>query len=161
MAKKRGRKCKYVTHIKPNLEQIKNWVEMGATERQIANQLGIAYSTFNDYKNKFSELSEVLKGKDMTRLIEELRGALVKKALGFEYKEKKEYIKEDPLTGSKTKYMEITTKQSLPDTTAIFGALNLYDENYVKDKASHELKKEELELRKELAKANNFDLDIE
>lgn len=161
MANKRGRKCKYATHIKPNLDKIKKWVEMGATERQIAKELGIAYSTFNDYKNKFSELSELLKGKDMTQLVEELRSALVKKALGFEYKEKKEYIKEDPDTGLKVKYMEITTKQSLPDTTAIFGALNIYDENYVKDKANHELKKEELELRKEMAKANNFDLDIE
>ena len=158
---KRGRKCKYETNVKPYLKNIKKWIEQGATEKQIAEQLGVAYSSFNEYKLKFSELSEVLKTKNMAVLVDELRSALVKKALGFEYKEKKEYIKEDPNTGDKTKYIEITTRQSLPDTTAIFGALNIYDETYVKDKASHELKKQELELRKELAKANSFDLDIE
>lgn len=158
---KRGRKCKYETNVKPYLQNIKKWIEQGATEKQIAEQLGIAYSSFNEYKLKFSELSEVLKTKNMAVLVDELRSALVKKALGFEYKEKKEYMREDPNTGDKVKYIEITTRQSLPDTTAIFGALNIYDETYIKDKANHELKKQELELRKELAKANSFDLDIE
>ena len=156
-----GRPSKYQTHVKPYLEQIKKWAEQGATEKQIAKQLGIAYSSFCEYKIKYSELSEILKEKDMKPLIEELRGALVRRAIGFEYKEKKEYIREDPETGKRVKYIEVTTKQSLPDTTAIFGALNIYDENYVRDRANHELRKEDLELRKKLAAANNFDLDIE
>lgn len=157
----RGRPSKYETHIKPYLEQIKKWGEQGATEKQIAKQLGIAYSTFCDYKNKYSELSDTIKGKDMRQLVEELRGALVKKALGFEYKEKKEYIKEDPETGKPTKYLEVVTKAALPDTTAIFGALNIYDSEYVKDRANYELRKKDFELRKALAKANNFDIEIE
>lgn len=157
----RGRPSKYETHIRPYLEQIKKWGEQGATEKQMAKQLGIAYSTFCDYKNKYSELSETIKGKDMRQLVEELRGALVKKALGFEYKEKKEYVKTDPETNIATKYIEVTTKTALPDTTAIFGALNIYDSEYVKDKASYELHKKDFELRKALAKANNFDIEIE
>lgn len=156
-----GRPSKYQTHVQPHLEQIKKWAEQGATEKQIAKQLGVAYSSFCLYKNEYSELSKILKEKDMKPLVEELRSALVKRALGFEYKEKKEYIKTDPETGAPTKYVEITTRQSLPDTTAIFGALNIYDETYVRDRANHELKKEDLELRKKLAAANNFDLDIE
>lgn len=156
-----GRPSKYDSHIKPHLAQIKKWAEQGATEKQIAKQLGVAYSSFCLYKTKYSELSEILKQKDMKPLVEELRGALVKRALGFEYKEKKEYIKEDPETGLKSKYLEITTKQSLPDTTAIFGALNIYDPEYVRDKKNHELREKDYELRKAVAKANNFDLDIE
>ena len=156
-----GRPSKYQTHVQPHLAQIKKWAEQGATEKQIAKQLGIAYSSFCEYKIKYSELSEILKEKDMKPLIEELRSALVRRAIGFEYKEKKEYIREDPETGKRVKYIEVTTKQSLPDTTAIFGALNIYDENYVRDRANHELRKEDLELRKKLAAANNFDLDIE
>lgn len=156
-----GRPSKYETHVKPNLEQIKKWAEQGATEKQIAEQLGVAYSSFNEYKKQFPELSEILKEKDMNPLVEELRSALVKRALGFEYKEKKEYIKEDPMTGARTKYVEITTRQSLPDSTAIFGALNIYDPTYIRDRANHELRREDLELRKKLAAANNFDLDIE
>ena len=155
-----GRPCKYDSHIKPHLAQIKKWAEQGATEKQIAKQLGVAYSSFCLYKTKYSELSEILKQKDMKPLVEELRGALVKRALGFEYKEKKEYIKEDPETGLKSKYLEITTKQSLPDTTAIFGALNIYDPEYVRDKKNHELREKDYELRKAVAKAKNFDLDI-
>lgn len=156
-----GRPSKYETHVKPHLEQIKKWAEQGATEKQIAKELGIAYSTFCDYKNKYSELSVILKEKDMKPLVEELRSALVRRAIGFEYKEKKEYVRIDPLTGKKSKYLEITTRQSLPDTTAIFGALNIYDKSYVRDRANHELRKQDIELRKALAKANNFDLDID
>ena len=155
-----GRPSKYETHIKPHLDQIKKWAEQGATEKQIAQQLGVAYSSFCLYKNKFPELSETLKEKDMSHLVEELRSALVKKAIGFEYKEKKEYIKEDPDTGQKAKYLEITTKQSLPDTTAIFGALNIYDPEYVRDKKNYELREKDYKLRKSIAEANNFELDI-
>lgn len=155
-----GRPSKYETHVKPHLEQIKKWAEQGATEKQIAKELGVAYSSFCLYKNEYSELSVILKEKDNKPLVEELRGALVKKALGFEYKEKKEYIREDPETGKRVKYIEVTTRQALPDTTALFGALNIYDENYVRDRANHELRKQDLELRKALAAANNFDLDL-
>lgn len=160
-----GRPSKYETHIKPYLEQIKKWAEQGATERQIAKQLGVAHSSFCLYKNKYSELSDLLKEKDLKPLVEELRGALVKRALGFEYKEKKEYIKEEldekgEKTGKKNKYIEITTKHCLPDTTAIFGALNIYDSDYVRDRKNHELKEKDYKLREAIAKANNFELDI-
>lgn len=155
-----GRPSKYETHIKPYFDQIKKWLEQGATERQIAEQLGVAYSTYNDYKTKYSEFAELTKGNSRVQLVEELRGALVKRALGYEYKEKKEYVKTDPETGLPTKYVEITTKQALPDTTAIFGALNIYDPEYVRDKKNHELREKDYELRKAIAQANNFDLDI-
>lgn len=159
MAKNRGgRPEKYETHVKPYLELIKNQVADGATEEQIAKNLRVAYSTFSVYKLKYPELKEALKNKGP--LVEKLRGALVKKALGFTYKEKKEYVREDPATGEKVKYIEIQTRESLPDTTAIFGALNLYDPDYVKDKKSHELKEKDYELRKQIAEANNFDLDL-
>lgn len=156
-----GRPCKYQTNVRPYFDQIRKWAQQGASERQMAKQLKIAYSTWNDYKVRFPEFSELLKETDRAELVENLRSALVRKALGFEYKEKKEYVREDPDTGETVKYAEITTRMSLPSETAIFGALNLYDKEYVRDRANHELKKEDLELRKALAKANNFDLDID
>lgn len=159
-----GRPSKYETHIKPHLEQIKKWAEQGATERQIAKQLGVAYSSFCLYKTKYPELSELLKSKDMKPLVEELRSALVKKALGFEYKESKSYWripkgsvkKED----AECIYKEEYKKYIPPDTTAIFGALNIYDPEYVRDRKNHELREKDYELRKAIAEANNFDLDI-
>ena len=38
---KRGRKNKYETDVKAHFSQISKWLESGATERQIAQNLGI------------------------------------------------------------------------------------------------------------------------
>lgn len=158
-----GRPSKYETHVKPYFKEIKEWLEQGATEKQVAEQLGINYTgTWIVYKNKYSEFAELIKGKDMKPLVEELRSALVKKALGFEYEEKEQYIKQevDPVTKQPTgkKYLQtkILTRYQAPDTTAIFGALNIYDNNYVKDRANYELRQQEFELRKQMAEKDNW-----
>lgn len=144
-----GRKGKYESHVKPFFELIDRLLNEGATEEQVALRLGVSYAAFNNYKRDHSELRELCE-KPRVGLIEDLRGALVKRALGFSYEEKKQYITEDE-QGNKKKHTEITTKQALPDTTAIFGALNIYDPEYVKDKKQHELKQQELELRRQMA----------
>lgn len=144
-----GRKGKYESHVKPFFELIDKLLNEGATEEQVAKRLGVSYAAFNNYKRDHSELRELCE-KPRAGLIEDLRGALVKRALGFTYEEKKQYITEDE-QGNKKKHTEITTKQALPDTTAIFGALNIYDPDYVKDKKQHELKRQELELRRQMA----------
>lgn len=154
-----GRPSKYDTHIKPYFLEIKQMLEKGLTEKEIAKALHIAYSSWNKYKAEKKEFSELIKSKDMTPLIEELENALVKRAKGFNYEEKKQYITEDE-NGNKKKHTEITIKYQPPDTTAIFGALNRFDPNYKKDAAYYELKKQELELRKAIAKDNAFELDI-
>ncbi len=152
--KKAGRKGKYETHIKPFFDKIDKMLNDGASEKQCAEALGVSYPAWNKYKQDYTELRELC-GKPRTKLIEDLRSALVKRALGFTYEEKKQYITEDE-DGHKKKHTEITTKQALPDTTAIFGALNIYDPEYVKDKKAHELKEQELELRREMAEFKNF-----
>ena len=151
-----GRKSKYESHIKPNFSKIEKWLNDGASEKQCAENLGISYATWNNYKNQYADFYELCT-KPRTALVENLRSALVKQALGFEYEEKKQYISQevDPDTkrpiGKPVMRTEIYTKQALPDTTAIFGALNIYDEEYVKDKKQYELKQQELELRKMIA----------
>lgn len=151
-----ARPSKYETKVKPFFSEIKAMLERGLTEREVAKSLGIAYSTYNDYKVKIPEFAELIKGVDTKPLIKDLENALVKRALGFEYEEKKQYITEDA-DGNKKKHTEITRKYQPPDTTAIFGALNRFDPNYKKDAAYYELKKQELELRKAIAKENAFD----
>lgn len=152
--KKAGRKGKYETHVLPFFDKIDKMLNEGASEKQCAESLGISYPAWNNYKKDYPAFG-VLCSKPRTKLIENLRSALVKRALGFTYEEKKQYITEDE-TGSKKKHTEITTKQALPDTTAIFGALNIYDPEYVKDKKAHELKEQELELRKMQAEMKDF-----
>lgn len=149
-----GRKGKYESYVKPHFEKIEKWLNNGASEKQVAEALGISYATFNNYKRDYKELRELCE-KPRVGVILDLRSALVKRALGYSYEEKKQYITEDE-NGNKKKHTEITTKEALPDTTAIFGALNLYDPDYVKDRKQHELKMQELELRKMRAEMDDW-----
>lgn len=150
----RGRKGKYETYVKPRLDQIEKWLNGGAAEHQVAEALGISYASFNNYKREHPELREICE-KPRVGVVLDLRSALVKRALGYEYEEKKQYIVKDE-NGNKKISTEIFTKQALPDTTAIFGALNLYDPEYVKDKKAHELKEQELELRRQMAESKDW-----
>lgn len=150
------RPSKYETKVKPYFDEIRKMLERGLTEKEVAKSLGIAYSTYNEYKLKYSEFAEAIKSVDLKPLIKDLENALIKRAKGYDYEEKKQYITEDA-DGNKKKHTEITTKHQPPDTTAIFGALNRFDPNYVKDQAYYDLKKQELELRKAIAKENAFD----
>ena len=56
-----NKKGKYYTHVEPKLFLIECWARDGLTDEQIAKKVGVAYSTFRDYKNKYSALSAALK----------------------------------------------------------------------------------------------------
>jgi hypothetical protein len=64
-------------------------------------------------------------------------------------------------TGHKTQYTEITTKEIDGDIAAINLLLKNLDENWSNDPQNLALRKQELELRKAIAAANNFDLNME
>ena len=40
---------KYETHVLPNLDKIIKWAKAGATAKEIAGKLHVAYSTFKKY----------------------------------------------------------------------------------------------------------------
>lgn len=162
---KRGRKNKYDTHIVPFFPQISEWLKNGATERQIAEKLGVAYSTFNDYKVKNPELMELLE-KGRRNLVAELRGTLVKRAMGFDYTEKKtvkEHVElpdhiraflldngftQEQLDTTRLVKTETSQKHALPDVAALNLALKNYDkDNWANDPQNLEIRKKELELK--------------
>lgn len=155
-----SRPSKYETHIKPYFDKIKEALEKGVYETEIAKTLGVSNSSWFKYKTKYSEFADIFKNADRSQLLNDLENALIKKAKGFEYQEKKQCIKKDD-NGEVVTYTEISTRYQPPSETAIFGALNRFDPNYKKDKAYYELKKQELKLKKEVAKAKSFDLDID
>lgn len=160
MAKKRGRKSIYETDIEPHLEEIKEAVKNGATLDEIANALGIAKSTLCKYKAEKKELADAFK-RGRANIIIEIRAALLKKALGYEYQEKKQYIKKDD-DGEAVTYTEITTKHQAPSETAGAMLLRNYDDAWQdRDSVSTRMRKQELELRKAIAEANNFDLSFD
>lgn len=50
---KGGRKSKYQSHVEPKLIEDEGWARDGLIDEQIAKNLGVAYSTFKTYINKF------------------------------------------------------------------------------------------------------------
>lgn len=141
-----GRKNAYDTMISPRRDEILKWVKYGATEKQIANNLGISTTTFYKYKAENPEFSELLK-KGRLELVLQLRGALVKKALGgFEYSETRKTTKNEG--GEETTVTETITKVALPDVAALNLCLKNYDpENWANDPQLLKIKKEELKLK--------------
>lgn len=157
-----ARPNKYETHVKPHLDDIKAAYARGVEEKEIAASLGVSVSAWCDYKNKYSELAEVLKRNeaDTAEILKKLDGALMKCACGYEYEEVTVYTTTDDEGRTKT-HKEKRKKHQPPNPTAIFGAYNRFDPNYVKDKAYFDLKQKEFALRKAIADANNFDLNME
>ena len=175
MAKKSnvGRKGIYESHVKPYFEDIKEWCTR-MTEAQMAKKLGISYSTWNQYKVDHPELRKILK--DGRRdLVSDLRGALIKKAMGFEYEEVKtttESVKwpdeiyamlldagftEEQIEQSRLVKVEIAKKKAHPDVAAINLALKNYDKaNWANDPQMLDIKKEELQLKKKQVENNEW-----
>ena len=148
--KKAGRKGKYETHIKPFFDKIDKMLNDGASEKQVAEALGVSYPAWNKYKQEYTEFRELC-NKQRTKLIDDLRSALIKKALGMKVERKKIYSKKDE-DGNEVKYTEITIDELPPDVAAINLALKNYDrDNWANDPQSLAIKREELALKKELA----------
>lgn len=117
-----ARKNKYQTHVEPRLIEIEGWARDGLIDKQIAHNLGVAYSTFREYVKNYSALSVVLKrGKEVVDL--EVENALLKRALGFRYDEVTRELTEqiDKDTGESKMVLAETkrvTKEVHPETAA-------------------------------------------
>ena len=59
------------------------------SEEQIAQTLGVGYSTFKRYKRDYKPLQDAVK-RGRKVLVMELKNALIQKAKGFDYTETKE-----------------------------------------------------------------------
>jgi hypothetical protein len=154
-----GRKSKYDECVKPHLKQIAKWKRVGATDEQICEQLSISKTSFYEYQKQYAEFADAIK-KGKTELVMDLRGELARIAFKHTLETKKQYIKQDEETGNKTQYTEITTKEVDGDIAAINLLLKNLDDNWSNDPQNLALRKQELELRKAIAEANNFDLSI-
>ena len=146
-----GRKGKYETHVKPRLKEIENWKKVGATDEQIANQLGIGVSTFYDYRKQHKEFSDTLIYAT-TNFILEIRGELAEMCKKRKLQTVKKYIKKDLETGKKTEYTEVTERELDPNLGALELMLkNIDRENFKHDWDNYEFKKLEMELKQKLA----------
>lgn len=111
------RKTKYETHVKPKLKLIEAWARDGDIDETIAKKLGVAYSTFRAYKDKYEALSAALKrGKEVVDV--EVENALLKRALGYEYTEEKVEVETTKTGAVKSRKVVQIVKQVAPDVGA-------------------------------------------
>lgn len=95
---------------------IEGWARQGLTDEQISKNMNISYSTFREWKKKYSALSAALK-KGKTPVDFEVENALLKRAMGFEYEETETIIEE--VDGKQRKRIKKIKKVALPETSAI------------------------------------------
>jgi transcriptional regulator with XRE-family HTH domain len=143
-----GRPSKYEKLVKPRLFEISEWRRIGWTEEEIAKELGLSRRTLTQYKHLYPEFLRALKN-ETEELVKELRGALVRRAKGYQYVETKkiyERNEDGQLVHIRT---EETTKSQPADVAALNLALKNFDrENWSNDPQLLALKREELELKK-------------
>lgn len=124
-------KSKYETHVLPYLEKISGWAREGATAKEIAGKLKIAYSTFRKYLDdgekgdeRYSALSAAfVQACEIPD--DQVEAALYKRACGIEYEEVKIEETIDRRSGEKVRLETRTTKFIPPDpTSAMFWLTN-------------------------------------
>lgn len=142
--KKTGRPSKYESNVKPRFAEIKEWLKAGATDKEIAENLGVNPKVFCKYKNEYSDLNELCKN-GRQQAVQEIKAALFKRATGFSYTEKKQIFEGDSMVNE-----IVYTKAALPDPTSAMMLLRHWDKEneWTAEPALLKLKKEELELKK-------------
>lgn len=115
---------------------LEGWARDGLTDEQIAKNIGIATSTFYEWKKKEIEFSEALKkGKEVIDF--EVENALLKKALGYTITLNKQKVTKDGDVVDITEEVHVP-----PDTTAqIFWLKNRKPNNW-KDRVETDEDKE-------------------
>lgn len=143
-----GRPGKYESHVKARFEEIAEWLEAGATEKEICDNLGINAKVFCKYKNEHKELNDLVKNA-RRRPVQQIKAALFKRATGFHYTE--------TTTVNSEKGTQTTTynKYLPPDPASAMILLKHWDKEteWTQDPATLKLKKEEFEFKKEHAES--------
>lgn len=106
-------KGKYERWLEPDgLTLLEGWARDGLTDEQIAKNIGVSRSTLNEWKSKYSDISDALKkGKEVVDI--QVENALLKRALGYDFQETR--VEKSDKDGTKI----IQTLKHIPaDTTA-------------------------------------------
>lgn len=116
------RKDSYEARVKPKLKLVVGWCRRGLSNEQIAENLGISEQSFYNYQKKYDEFAEAIdKGREEVEI--HIENALVKRALGYFYKEvtRERRAVTNPETGEEEYKLVVTksvTKHVVPDVTA-------------------------------------------
>lgn len=148
---------KYEDYVKPRLLEVGAWSRDGLTERQIAKNLGVSYAAFRNYKKQYlALLSTLAETREIINI--KVENSLLKKALGYKVTE----VFQENVFNPKTKKLELqVSKKITKEVPADLGAIRLWLVNKNRNKWSDnpqmlDLKKEELEIRKNESDSKNW-----
>ena len=123
------RKDSYEIRVKPKLELVKGWCRRGLTQEQIAENLGISDQSLTNYIKRYEEFADAM-SEGAEELEIHIENALVKRALGYSYKEvtreRKQVVNEE--TGE-TEYRLVVTKSVTKHVVPDVGAQQYYLEH--------------------------------
>lgn len=147
--------AKYEIFVEPRLSEVSVWIKCGMTEREIANNLGISYASFKNYKKEHLALFSLCKNtKPITdaKVVE----AILKNATGFTYTEqqavkvKTEYYDDKDRKCYKEEVAVIDIEKFKPPETqaGTFWSINRRPDLWATNPHAVAAKKEELELRR-------------
>lgn len=152
-------KKKALDEILARLDDIEKWAKQGESNEAIASKFGISRVTFYKYTEEDINILNALK-KGRSKFVKQIKSALAKKAKGFKYTEsvtEELYDSEGKMVYEKTKTHH---KYSPPDTAAANLLLKNYDkEEWANDPQLLELKKQELEVKKQQGAENAEELN--
>lgn len=138
---RKKRASNYEKLVQPKLKEIAV-MNQTMSERQIAYELGVSLTSFNEYKVLHEELRDALqRGRD--ELVRKVKESMVKSANGYYYTETDE--SEDGVTNKRKRWAK-------PDVVAQHLLLKNYDpEWHNDDHETMELKKKQVEIAKQKA----------
>lgn len=116
------RKDSYEVRVKPKLDLVVGWCRRGLTNEQVADNLGISLQSFDNYMKRYEEFADAVdKGREPCEI--HIENALVKRALGYSYKEvtRERKLVRNPETGEDEYKLVVTksvTKHVIPDVGA-------------------------------------------
>lgn len=146
--------------VKKRIPEIMQWRRQdGLTEKDVAAKLGIHVTTLIKYKELYPEFREAMHLAKQA-IISDTFAALLKRAKGYDYEEKKVYTRqEETADGPKqVTYTEITKKHEPPNVAACSLLLkNLDREHDWSDNPTMlAVKRQELELKKTIAESQDW-----
>jgi hypothetical protein len=149
--------------VKAKLHLVGGWSREGMLEKDIARKLGVAVSTFEDYKTKHQELIEALKiGKEEADF--QVENSLFKKCVGSYAKEEKAFKCRETYYDESGRRCERETVEVVqvdtfipPDTLAMLSWLNNRQPNKWRRNAGKErLDEKRFEHEKKMAEERTY-----
>ena len=151
--------------IYENMESLEEWAFAGLSQKEMAEMLGMAYSTFRELRKKIPALSALLKNSadflkaERKKEVEKVEVSLLNRCLGYNADIKKHMKVKKPMQGADGKVLtdangkviteevleEVTEQQHVP---ADVGAIKFYLLNKAKDKWKENPDKLELEKKR-------------